>query len=200
MTKQRSDIADVLRWLTLEGLEGYDDDIEAGLVRTDVAALLAPVDAMAEDLPRRMEAESGEAGPFLLRPIHGTVPVVQFSWRWAEPRPELRVRLAVFYPGATGEPHLLGVGYRWETPEANSDHGMYHVQPIASLHRPSGNRLPGAWSNWPEKAPTFPVLARDPLELLACLVASIYGADSVRGRVMSAVGGCIDDFLSGLVG
>ncbi len=74
--------------------------------------------------------------------------------------------------------HTAFVGYRFETPDPNDNHNYYHVQPCRSMGRkddevaqalPISNRMP-----------TWPIAADCVLELLLCLVISIYGMQGLQ--------------------
>jgi hypothetical protein len=200
MRREFEEIADVLRWLTSDGLVEDPDEVAAGVVRSDVAARLGYFDAKTEDLPRRMKEPKGEAGPFLLRAVRDTVPVLRLRWDWTESSPVLRLRLAMFFAGE-GDPgrELLAVGYRLETPESTPDHAMHHIQPISSLDGAGGELLPGISQKWPEDVPTFPLAASSALELVICLVASVYGAFTVRDRINGQLGQIAAGYLESLV-
>jgi len=65
------------------------------------------------------------------------------------------------------------IGYRYEMPEIGCNHNYYHVQPCRNL----GNRdqeIPGALQI-SDRYPTWPLAAESALELLLCLIVSLYG-------------------------
>ncbi|CAO3417860.1 hypothetical protein [Azospirillum doebereinerae] len=76
------------------------------------------------------------------------------------------------------ERHVAFTGYRFETPEEDDNHNYYHAQPCRSMGRkddeidvalPVSNRIP-----------TWPIAAAGALELLLCLVTSLYGMKGLR--------------------
>lgn len=75
--------------------------------------------------------------------------------------------------GETSEIRTNFIGYRYETPEEGNNHNYYHVQPCQSM----GDRDEKVTQALPvpERNPTWPLAARSSLELLLCLVVSIYG-------------------------
>jgi hypothetical protein len=170
----------VLEWLVQRGQSREDERAAIATLRTDVATFLTPADWQIAQLPALRRESTGSAGPFLLPPVDDAIalPALKFSWDFAAATPELRLRVALFFPGSqgeAGEPKLLAVGYRYETPERGKRHRIHHVQAIASLDGPSGRPLPGARKHAPEQVPTLPLAAHDPLGLAACLVVSLYG-------------------------
>lgn len=71
------------------------------------------------------------------------------------------------------------VGYRYETPEKGDNHNYYHVQPCRSMGG-RGEVVPRALPAM-EKNPTWPLAAETALELLLCLVTSLYGMSGLEG-------------------
>ena len=70
------------------------------------------------------------------------------------------------------------LGYRYETPEDGKNHDYFHVQPCRSM----GSReetIPQALPI-PQRNPTWPLAATSSLELLLCLVMSLYGKSGLR--------------------
>jgi hypothetical protein len=69
--------------------------------------------------------------------------------------------------------HPAFVGYRFETPEEGNNHNFYHAQPCRSMNAkddPVEQSLPIS-----EREPTWPLAATTALELLLCMVTSLYG-------------------------
>lgn len=69
--------------------------------------------------------------------------------------------------------HIGFVGYRFETPEDGDNHNFYHAQPCRSMgdkDDPIEHAIPIS-----QRDPTWPLAARNALELLLCLVTSLYG-------------------------
>ena len=68
---------------------------------------------------------------------------------------------------------IVFVGFRYETPGEDNIHDYYHAQPCRSMgdmDSPIVQALPIS-----ERNPTFPLAAKSALELLLCLVVSLYG-------------------------
>ncbi|MDR6530260.1 hypothetical protein J2800_000996 [Caulobacter rhizosphaerae] len=73
----------------------------------------------------------------------------------------------------TEDLHTGFVGYRFETPEDGDNHNFYHVQPCRSMGAkddPIEHAIPIS-----QRDPTWPLAADSALELLMCLVTSLYG-------------------------
>ena len=80
--------------------------------------------------------------------------------------------------------HPAFVGYRFETPEQGDNHNFYHAQPCRSmgaLDDPVEHGLPIS-----ERDPTWPLAASNALELLLCLVTSLYGMSGLA-RLRDAI-------------
>ena len=72
-----------------------------------------------------------------------------------------------------GQKHTAFLGFRYETPEYGNNHNYYHAQPCQSMGVPDdhiADALPISQRN-----PTWPLAAGSSLELLLCLVTSLYG-------------------------
>lgn len=71
------------------------------------------------------------------------------------------------------------VGYRYESPEKKGDdHKYYHSQPCRSMGAKSDEieeALPIS-----HRAPTWPLPARCPVELLLCVLLSLYGMNGLK--------------------
>ena len=107
-------------------------------------------------------------------------------WDFEKPRPKCGFYYGVWSvqpPFPLPEPHDGGkhvafVGYRFETPEFHEgdtvgNHCFYHAQPCRSLgekDNPIEQALPIS-----HRTPTWPLAAENALELLLCLITSLYG-------------------------
>lgn len=82
-------------------------------------------------------------------------------------------------PPAAGKTVTGFVGYRFESPEPKgSNHRYFHVQPCRSLGKkddPIAQALP-----YSDRTPTFPVAARNSVELMLCLYMALYGLDEFK--------------------
>ena len=81
------------------------------------------------------------------------------------------------YPNACAcRKQTVFVGFRYETPEDGETHNYYHAQPCRSIggRNEIAYALPISTRN-----PTFPLAAKSSLELLLCLVISVYGMDGL---------------------
>lgn len=89
--------------------------------------------------------------------------------------------LVPFIPTNGAEPRLslqLGVlndstffGYRFESPEEYEEHRFHHVQPVQAFGL--GPRVAMSARLYPDRYPSFPILANGGAELLAALLVSI---------------------------
>lgn len=71
------------------------------------------------------------------------------------------------------------LGYRFETPELGNNHNYYHCQPCMNF----GEKADPPVSHAIERStydPTWPIAAKNSVELLLCLVLALYGFDEFR--------------------
>ena len=79
--------------------------------------------------------------------------------------------------------HNAFVGFRYETPEDGYNHNFYHAQPCQSMaarQPPIAQAVP-----IPDRYPTFPLAAESCVDLLLCLVTSIYGMIGLKELIGS---------------
>jgi len=95
----------------------------------------------------------------------------------------LRVRVALFFDESGGGTssddgrgrRVQAVAWRFEPPEGDRGaHCFYHAQPIWSWNKTSAGRLPVAVPVNVSQ-PGFPLMAEDPVGLLAAALVSLYG-------------------------
>ncbi len=106
------------------------------------------------------------------------------GWRFeapeGEPRPSTSPT-ADSHAGGPSSPPNAETGATVSTaddgPNSSNGHAYYHVQPAASLRSESVGDwlLPRADERTPTGMPTFPLDAEDEVDLLICLLVSIYG-------------------------
>ena len=119
------------------------------------------------------------------------VPVLWAKCDFGRSPAEVRLRLGLFRWHDGG---VKAIGYRFETPEGKGSHNYYHVQ---VLQRLDGPFPPAECSSWlPDSQPAFPLDADDPVKLLLCLLASLYGVQSVaRLRTADYLGTQLKPYL-----
>ena len=92
--------------------------------------------------------------------------------------PILRMEVVLFMDGEDGA--LNSIGMRFETPEDPDGGGMHdfhHAQLVKSVAKMIP--LPNCPIWLPDKQPSFPLDARDPVQLLICAITSVYGAKEI---------------------
>jgi len=95
------------------------------------------------------------------------VPRIRLEYDFARHIPLVRVYLGLFL---LHDGKLKSLGFRFETPEGEGLHNFYHAQMFIE----KGPPLPyHAWL--PTSQPSFPLDAEDPVQLLLCLLTSLYG-------------------------
>lgn len=85
-----------------------------------------------------------------------------------------------------GNKHTAFVGFRYETPEEGDNHDYYHAQPCQSMGSQENSILHAL--PLPQRYPTFPLAAESPLELLLCLVVSLYGVNGLSEMQAQVLG------------
>lgn len=85
----------------------------------------------------------------------------------------------------SGHKHPAFTGFRYETPEDGDNHDYYHAQPCRSMGGDEEVRCALPIS---PRVPTFPLAAQSSLELLLCLVTSVYGMAGLK-KLQSKVSG-----------
>lgn len=83
------------------------------------------------------------------------------------------------FPNRGDDHNTAFLGFRYETPEAGDNHDYYHAQPCRSMGSGINSHIEYALPV-SERNPTFPLAAQSSLELLLCLVTSIYGRSGLR--------------------
>ena len=68
--------------------------------------------------------------------------------------------------------------YRFEMPEEADNHSYFHSQPVRSLGLRE-NKIDGALQV-PERHPSWPFAANSAVELLLCVLISMYGMDGLN--------------------
>jgi hypothetical protein len=110
------------------------------------------------------------------------VPLLNFLWDYRENKFSFQV--AVYYPHPRPDEHQpLARAWRFESPEgAGSIHEFFHAQPGYALRtlKLGDVPVPSVDQDVPQGQPTFPLDAADELDLLVCLLISIYGIIEAR--------------------
>ena len=117
---------------------------------------------------------------FLPAPHDGPlrIPIINFLRDY--PKSHFSFQMGVFYPDPAGklENPPLGRAWRFEAPEGpDSIHGFFHAQPGHALRTLQAGDVPmrSADTEIPQGQPTFPLDAADEVDLLVCLLLSVYG-------------------------
>ena len=102
------------------------------------------------------------------------VPILCVEYDFDAETPIISLKVALFLMvEKDGKDSPQAIGYRFETPHHQGRHHYYHIQPIDGFGRSSRWKLPG--TEWiPTDYPAFPIDAHDPIELLVCLLVSLY--------------------------
>jgi hypothetical protein len=136
-----------------------------------------------ERSPDTGELHAWDTWLFLPAPKKGKlrIPVLNVIYDYEKSSPAVSLQTAIFYPDpGTGDP--LATGWRFESPGQDGEatasmHGYCHVQPCHGVRTlKQGDRdLPGVNTTVPQGEPAFPLDAADEVDLLVCLLLSIYG-------------------------
>jgi len=106
----------------------------------------------------------------------------------------LKVRVALFYDqlassSPSGDSHdaVRAVAWRFEPPEGERGaHCYYHAQPISSWNNTPAGRLP-VYVPLNESQPGFPLMAEDPVSLLAAVLVSVYGHEFTNNEIFGSL-------------
>lgn len=131
--------------------------------------------SFANDRVVRLKPPNGDEGAFAVlwcrwnfEHHHNRCGFYYGLWKMTDPLPGTRVN-------GTGKRVPVFLGYRFETPEVAANHAFHHAQPCRSFDvdgEPIREALDRSVSN-----PTWPIAAKDEIQLLLCVVLSLYGAD-----------------------
>ncbi len=99
------------------------------------------------------------------------VPVLSIKYNFGCTVPEFRCRLGLFLHNNNS---LKALGYRFESPEGERGiHHYYHAQIVRGL---INDFPPQECSGWlPTSQPAFPIDAKNPIQLILCLLITLYG-------------------------
>ncbi len=143
-------------------------------------------------MPHVGEVHSQGTWLFLPAPRKGSLrlPILNVIYDYDKDPAEIRMQAAIFYNAGD---EALAMGWRFESPERGGErgeqsaHGFYHAQPSHSLRTRSGQyELPVADARIPDGRPAFPLDAADEVDLLLCLLLSIYGLKEASELVRDA--------------
>jgi len=111
-----------------------------------------------------------------------SLPILNVKCDFGGESPDVGIRLAIFLLDEGEQP--VSIGFRFETPHGKGEHDYHHAQPISSFFNDGAHIL--HCPKWlPDQLPAFPLLAHTPVELLGCMLGSLYGPSGLR-HVMEA--------------
>ena len=126
------------------------------------------------------------SGGFLcLKPvIHGNtlLPVLTMNYNFGCSIPKISLRVGLYLKH---DEEVKAVGYRFESPEGIGRHHYYHVQMIKGFTTDTffPPELSTVWL--PDAEPTFPLDARDSVDLILCLLLSLYGMTEFKQFILN---------------
>jgi len=129
------------------------------------------------DHPR--QGNTSEGGAFVFLPMvtkHRLLPVLNVAYDLD--RDHVRLQVVVFIEAGIKKHGPRAFGYRYEPPEGAGRHDFWHAQPILELrlYDDTYRQLPGSKDHWrPADTPSFPLDADQAVDLLLCLMISLYG-------------------------
>jgi hypothetical protein len=156
----------------------WQRNTENGSARELVDRLLAECELMTPEglevaLKTRSYRSSGEC--IFLEPIereNWSLPVLTIAHEFENSRQELRFQVGLFQILDDGK--VVGIGFRFESPEGVGLHNYYHAQ-LFSAYAGSGPRLSGCPDWIPVSHPALALDARNSATLLVCMLVSLYG-------------------------
>lgn len=108
------------------------------------------------------------------------VPILCVEYDYAIEMPKLSLKIALFHISENDDKRpLQAIGYRFETSHEQERHHYCHIQHINGFGHSDRYKLPG--TEWvPMEYPAFPIDAQNPIELLVCLLVSLYDLDIIN--------------------
>lgn len=152
----------------------------------------ATLETLLDEFPEQGEVASWGTWLFLPKPDRGRlrVPVLNVIYDFQQQPASVSIQAGIFYMDQ-GKPKA--VGWRFESPErlgadgTTSTHGYYHAQSSPAIRTENGDQpLPLADETIPTGHPTFPLDAADEVDLLLCMMLSIYGLTRTRELISAA--------------
>ena len=102
-----------------------------------------------------------------------TVAAIWCRWNFEAETPKCGFYFGTWRHDGPNGGHIAFVGFRYETPEEGDNHNYYHAQPCRSMGVDDMPAIPALPIS--DRNPTWPLAAESALELLLCLVVSVYG-------------------------
>jgi len=115
-----------------------------------------------------------------LEPADGgaILPVLSFRYDFQRAEPELRLQVALFVPCDNG---FAGIGCRFETSEGRGAHDYCHAQFFREFHGQTPSAPLRFCPPWlPTSQPAFLLKADGPVDLMLCMIVSLYGSGRAR--------------------
>jgi hypothetical protein len=128
-------------------------------------------------------------------------PILALKYNMEGELPEVRLRLGLYVTNQQWETQEA-IGFRFETPESEGDgtHNYYHAQMFHSFDKGEGSSPSFSQHTWfPVTQPAFALDAGNPLELLACMLVSLYGPDYVIKQILAQRGQEVKNHLTSIV-
>ncbi|HEU4739278.1 MAG TPA: hypothetical protein VFS54_09390 [Solirubrobacterales bacterium] len=166
--------SDCLLWLATLGYS--PDDLEA-----TQPELTKEIDLIGDsDLAQVLTAANGdETKGFIRLPrARSRVPLLHLKHGEEHGVEILRMTVAIV---GTDDGSPVATAWRFESPEGDGDHGFWHCQPVREMR--NGRRIAplSALPAWYfHDTPTLPLQAKDPEQLLTCMLVAIYGLVQLR--------------------
>ncbi len=126
-----------------------------------------------------VKGDTSETKSFVFLPMVSNfriLPVLSIAYELDQNKARLQVILFIEEGVKTHGPRAFG--YRYEAPEGDGKHNFWHAQPIleVKLHDETMRALPGFQDDWrPPDTPAFPLDAQSVVDLIVCLMVSLYG-------------------------
>lgn len=200
-TEEQKAILSVLRLLLIKGEQwnrfgrpaGTNEAVELAMGRFDALTQ----DELERYLLYRSKGRFGDAQVIYVEPPpkdSSAVAAIWYHWDFDLTIPKCGFYFGIWSARSTLPPTVASerrkqtgfLGFRYETPEEGDNHNYYHAQPCRSM---ADRRAPIAEAlAIPDRHPTFPLAANSSVELLLCLVTSIYGMSGLN-RLKSNISG-----------
>lgn len=150
----------------------------------------------------------GNRSVIFLDPPEGEIDfaILTGYWDFCRSQPDVSLYLGLFTTST--DEYIQAVGFRYETPEISKKHGYFHVQPTkefraknigqAMVRRDPFSKFydDGLENCWlPVSDPTIPARANTPVDLLLCLLVSLYGTGKMT-KILNEISPYGDSLLN----
>lgn len=109
-----------------------------------------------------------------------TFPILSVKFDFTRSMPEIRLQMGLF---RLKNGKAEGIGLRFEMPEGRGEHHYYHCQMLQKFRDDKAVEGCPSFITDLDVVPAMPLAARNTIQLLLCLLVSLYGAEGIETRL-----------------